>query len=573
MDFTRIFDIVGYHLRRHPDEGGLFELDAQHSWQKTSMPAFADTIIKYRVFLLQKGLAKGDRVGLLFHHTTARLLAMDLAAMSEGITPVMIHHQTPENDLRFICTDAQLKSLFYIYENDGMSALSIPCIAIPDPDTLAGYSEMPLFDAEILPGDLATIVYTSGSSGLPKGVMLTHQNIVSNLKSIVASVPIKAGQRALSFLPLAHIFERVVVWSYLIYSCRIYFLPDPKEVLVHIKTIRPHYFTAVPRLLERFYETILARRKAERGLNKWLLNLALRVGETYGPDQRKKLGYYYKKFIIHFLVYRVWRQMLGGEVKGIIVGGSALRAGIARLFSAAGIPVREGYGMTETSPVISINRFSPGQYRFGTAGMALPGVEVRITQANENGVGEIQVKGPNVMLGYTNPVLNTEVFTEDGWLKTGDLGQWIDGKFLAITDRASQVFKTSSGKFVYPVRITNLVERDPLVEFCCIEGFQKPYVVAIIKPDFVRLEEWCGHHDIHWTAPLYMVHNIKVVQHYQGIIDEANLQLASHEIIRKFILVADEWSIQNGDLSAIQKPRRQAILEKYQSELKKLYQL
>lgn len=573
MDFTRLFDIVGYHLNRHPGKGGLYDLNAEGQWIKTTMATLADFIKRYRAFLLNEGLVKGDRIGLLFHHTNARLIALDLAAMCEGITPVMIHHQTPESDLRFICADARLQRIFYIYQTDVIFALNTPCLPIPDPQTLETFQHVPLFDAEIMPGDLATIVYTSGSSGLPKGVMLSHQNIVSNLKSIVASVPIKPGQRTISFLPLAHIFERVVVWSYLIYSCQIYFLPDPKEVMLHIKTIRPHYFSAVPRLLERFYETVLARRKSERGLTKWLLNLALRIGEKYGPDRRKSLGYYYKKIIIHFLVFRVWRRMLGGKIKGVIVGGSALRAGIARLFSAAGIPIREGYGMTETSPVISLNRFAPGYYRFGTAGIPLPGVEVRIVAIGENDVGEIQVKGPNVMMGYTNPVLNSEVFTPDGWLKTGDLGSWVDGKFLTITDRASQVFKTSSGKFVYPTRITNLVERHPLVEFCCIEGFQKPFVVAIIKPDFLRLEEWCNQNDIHWTAPLYMVHNLKVVQHFQTIIDEANMQLASHEVIRKFFLVADEWSFQNGDLSAIQKPRRQSILEKYQPELKKLYQL
>lgn len=573
MDFTRIFDLIDFHLGRHPDEGGLYELTAPEHWDKTTISNLAENIKAHRALLLSQGLVKGDRIGILFRHATAGLLALDLAAMTEGIVPILIHDLTPESDMRFISADARLRCIFHTFHSDLLAMVSVPHYQIPSVAELDKYRGMPLFDATIVPEDLATIVYTSGSSGLPKGVMLSHQNIVSNLKSIVASVPVRRGQRTLSFLPLAHIFERVVVWSYLIYGCHIYFLPDPKEVLLHIKTIRPHYFTAVPRLLERFYETLLARRKAERGITKKLLNMALRIGEKYGPDQSKTIAYYFKRIIIHVLVYRVWRKMLGGEVKGVIVGGSALRAGIARLFSAAGIPIREGYGMTETSPVISLNRFEPGQFRFGTAGIPLPGVEVKIDQPDDQGLGQILVKGPNVMLGYTNPILNAEVFTTDGWLKTGDLGKWVDKKFLAVTDRVSQVFKTSSGKFVYPARITSLLERHPLVEFSCVEGFQKPYIIAILKPDFQRLEEWCHQHEVHWTAPLYMVHNLKVVQAYQSIVDEANTQLASHEMIRKFLLVADEWHVQSGDLSAIHKPRRKIILEKYQLELNKLYQL
>lgn len=573
MDFTRIFDLVDYHLGRHPGEGGLYELIAPEKWKKTTIYDLAETIKTHRAFLLSHGLIKGDRIGVLFHHATADLLALDLAAMTEGIVPILIHHLTPENDLRFIVADAHLQCIFYALHSDLLAGIRVPYYQILTGPESDKYRGMPLFDASIIPEDLATIVYTSGSSGLPKGVMLSHHNIVSNLKSIVASVPVRPGQRTLSFLPLAHIFERVVVWSYLIYGCHIYFLPDPKEVLLHVKTVRPHYFTAVPRLLERFYETLLARRKAERGIKKRLLNMALRIGEKYGPDQPKTLAYYFKKIIIHVLVYRVWRKLLGGRVKGVIVGGSALRAGIARLFSAAGIPIREGYGMTETSPVISLNRFEPGQFRFGSAGLPLPGVEVKIDEPDDQGLGQILVRGPNVMLGYTNPILNAEVFTTDGWIKTGDLGKWIDKKFLAVTDRVSQVFKTSSGKFVYPARIISLIERNSLVEFCCVEGFQKPFVTAIIKPDFQRLEEWCHQNDIHWTAPLYMVHNLKVVKAYQAIVDEANSQLTSHEVVRKFLLVADEWMVQSGDLSAIHKPRQKTILEKYQLELNKLYQL
>ncbi|NJK84082.1 MAG: AMP-binding protein [Saprospiraceae bacterium] len=342
--------------------------------------------------------------------------------------------------------------------------------------------------AAIHEDDLATIVYTSGTTGEPKGVMLSHKNIVSNIKATIALVPINCDKITISFLPLSHIFERMVTYTYLATGASLYYIQHIETLLDDLQRIRPHYFTVVPRLVERAYDTILERATTLSPLRKKILFWSIKVGKQY-PERRLNFGYWCKLQLATVLVFNRWRAMAGWRVEGIIVGAASLAPELGRLFTAAGFNLREGYGLTETSPVIAFNRFEPGGYRFGTVGIAVPSVEIKIDGEEE---GEILVKGPNVMLGYYNKPDDTQaVLLPEGWLRTGDVGKIVHRHFLQITDRKKDIFKTSSGKYVAPQPIEALLKTSPYIAQSMIVGFQRPYITALIVPHFTLLKQWC----------------------------------------------------------------------------------
>ena len=298
----------------------------------------------------------------------------------------------------------------------------------------------------------------------------------------------------------------------------------------------------------------------------------MEVGKKYGPEKKLKPLFQLELLIARVLVLRLWKKRLGGKIKYIVVGAASLRPDIGRLFSAAGITIVEGYGMTETAPIISMNRFEPGMNRFGTVGIPVTGIEVKIDNPNEEHEGEILVKGPNVMIGYyKKPELTKEVLTEDGWMRTGDIGKFVHHRFLKITDRKKDIFKTSSGKYIAPQPLENHLKHSLFIERSMIVGFQRPFVTALIVPHFEILKSWCEEQDIHWTSPQFMIHNIKVRAKFQEEIDKLNNELPNIERIKNFVLCHQDWSIENGEITPTLKPIRNIILENNKNEIEKMY--
>ena len=499
-----------------------------------------------------------------------------------GVVVVPIHAAISKKDLEFILNDAEVKYCIVsnreLYER--VTAARENAIGLKGIYTLEKLPDVPGWDnlvkvpnekhleafqgfkAAIHEDDLATIIYTSGTTGQPKGVMLSHKNIVSNIKSTIALTPVNCDKRILSFLPLSHIFERMVTYTYMAVGSSLYYCNLDEMILENIREVRPHYFTSVPRLLEKLHDGILQEAARQSSFRRKLIYWAIKLGKRYKGRKGMSLPYWFKSLFADLIIYRRWRKALGGRIEGIAVGAAALLPELGRLFSAAGIEIREGYGLTETSPVISFNRFEPGGVRFGTVGIPIPGVEVKIDEPNDEGEGEILAKGPNVMLGYYKNEEETKaVIDEDGWFRTGDIGKFVHKRFLQITDRKKDIFKTSSGKFIAPQVIENHLKSSQLIEQAMVVGFKRPFPTALIVPRFSMLKVWCQENNVHWTAPQYMVINPKVVQRFQEEIDRLNEDLQNYQRIRKFYLLHEEWSMEKGELTSTMQSKSSFILK------------
>ena len=588
MDFRRVFEIPEYQAARFARQAACAERGA---WEWDTWPV--EILLSRRDALsagmLRLGLKPGDRAAILTHAGSPAWLALEYAMMQIGVIPVPLHSTARLAEITQILTDA--RPAFVWASNADMWAKLRQCnISLPpvgaieriDDETIVCCDD--LFatppDNEALrriaqiretltPDSLAAILYTSGSTGRPKGVTLTHHNIVSNVKSLLAITPLEPGMRALSFLPVSHIFERTVVLTCQAAGMCVWFAPRLSDLAQTLEEARPHFFAAVPRVLERFLEAI---REQNAQLPPWkrrIAGWALKFGLRYPAERgiQKPRGWL-RLQIARILVFRRLRRRLGGHLRAIVIGAAALPEHLARLFAAAGIAVREGYGLTESSPVLTFNRFEPGGARFGTVGQPIPGVQIRIAWPNERGEGEIEAFGPNVTRGYwQNPEATAERFTADGWLRTGDLGHFEGRNFLRITGRASEVFKTASGKFVAPEQVEQALRAEPLVSQCMVAGLNQSSLSALIVPDFAYLENWCARHHIHWTAPPYMVLNLRVLQAYQALIDQINAEsLEAHERIGAFQLLHEVWTPDNGLLTPTLKLRRQALREHFAAE-------
>lgn len=591
MDFKRLFDVFQYQLARYPQEVALVHRE-NDEWRYFSTQECMDEINKASAGLIDLGLEKGDKVGLLFESGNAYFNFLDFGMMQLGIVSVPIHSNIRATELAYILKDASIKicitSSKILYEKvlgqrEEIDALEkVFCLdasaknsarqelfkTVTDQHVRLLENQKPMIQET----DLATIVYTSGSSGNPKGVMLSHLNIVSNIKATISLVPVNCEKRVVSFLPLSHIFERMVSFTYIAAGASIYYVDHIENVIPIIKEVRPHYFTSVPKILERMYEGIIRQGQESSALKRKILHWALNLGERYKGKRGMGLLYRMKLMLADLLVYRQWRNVLGGKVEGVVVGAAALQARLGKLFSAAGIDIREGYGLTETAPVIAFNRFEPGGLRFGTVGLPIPGIRIKIEAPDEKGAGEVLVKGPGVMLGYYNkPDLTKEVMTADGWFRTGDVGKFVHKRFLKITDRKKDIFKTSSGKYVAPKVLEQALNTSPFIEQSFIVGFNKPFVGALILPDFERLKRWCEENKVHWTAPQYMALNPKVLQFLQQHILDLNETFSNTEKVKKIILLHENWSVQTGELTPTLKLKRQEITKKYQKEIEEIY--
>jgi long-chain acyl-CoA synthetase len=589
INFTRVFDLVAYQLKKYPQKNCLNSF-VNGKWINLSTDEVQKKTDDVSCWLLNQGYMPGDVVVVVPTMGSPDWVIIDFACQQIGLILVPVHPTSSPEEMSFILSETQAK--LCITSNAGLyfkaqlvceQTVGISrCFHLEKNEKgyFPGFTGKPdqatreklhVIKNSVSENDTLAILYTSGSTGISKGVILSHKNVVSNIKSILTVLPVEPGDRALSFLPFSHIFERTACFTYLAFGVNIYFSHSKESINSDFKSVKPAFCTSVPKTLEKMYDYLLEQRASKSIVRRKLISWAMNVGQHYKSEKRNGVGIRIKLFMARVLVLNHWRNALGGKARFVIVGAAALRPDIARLFSATGVLVLPGYGMTEASPFISVNRPKPGMFRFGTVGLPLPGVDVKIDQPNEDGEGEILVSGPNIMQGYfKRPDLTQEVLA-DGWLRTGDIGKFDNRKFLTITGRKKDIFKTTAGIYISPQQLEDYFTTSPFISQCFVIGFNKPFVSAVLVPNFVLLKHWCEQNGVHWTSPDFMIHNIKVLQKMQHEIDELNLNLESYKRIRKFILSNTEWTIDTGELTASFKVIRGKLLEKHGAAIEKLY--
>ncbi len=579
----RIFDIIRYQASEYPKADCLTsKIDGR--WQSISTQEFIKLAMQLTTGMYNLGLQKGDKIAMVSANRPEWHIA-DLAILQGGMINVPLYPTITVEEYAYILNHSESKLIFV--ENEELlhkvleAQKQVPSLKhIYTFNQIAGHKHWKeLLTDEIDEDrikqvmdsidehDLATIIYTSGTTGKPKGVMLSHKNIVSNVIGCWDRLPVDANSKALSFLPLCHVYERTVTYLYMYSGVSIYYAESIDTIGENLKEVKPQVFTAVPRLLEKVYDKIVAKGQELSGIKRamffWALNLGLRY-ELHGAN-----GWWYEfqLKIANKLIFSKWREALGGNVKAVASGAAALQPRLARVFNAARIPVMEGYGLTETSPVVSVNCEKNNGLMFGTVGRPLFNVQVKIAED-----GEILVKGPNVMLGYyKQPDLTKDVIDADGWLHTGDIGEIVGDGFLKITDRKKEMFKTSGGKYIAPQVIENKFKESPFIEQIMVIGEGEKHPAAFIQPAWDFLKEWCKRKGIPFESNQQIIQHPDVIKRFQEEVDKYNEHFAQYENIKKFELVPDTWSVETGELTPTMKMKRRVILQKYSKLYDKIY--
>ncbi|MES2558124.1 MAG: long-chain fatty acid--CoA ligase [Bacteroidota bacterium] len=541
-------------------------------------------LISYALF--DMGLQKGDKLSIISPNRPEWVMT-NMGIMEAGCINVPIYPTISQNDLVYILNDAEVKYVFVpgkeLYDKVYQVKDKIPgLIDIITFDAIEGATDWSSFlekgkgckkkdrleeiKAGIGTHDCATILYTSGTTGNPKGVMLSHHNLLSNAIASSEAATFGTDWKVLSFLPLNHVFERMLTVMYLYKGLSIYYAESMDKIADNLKEVQPHCFATVPRLLEKVYERIVAKGHELTGIKKQLFFWALNLGLRYEQNGANGWWYELQLKIANKLIFSKWREALGSKVEVIVSGGAALQPRLARVFTAARIPVLEGYGLTETSPVVAVNSFQPNSVRFGTVGPVIKGVQVKFAAD-----GEIMVKGPNVMMGYYKKPQETAEVMEDGWFKTGDIGELIEGRFLKITDRKKEIFKTSGGKFITPQLIENMLKESPYIEQAMVIGEGHKFAAALIIPSFAALKGWCERNNITYTTNEEMISKDFIVKKMQKQVDVTNKDLAQYETIKEFALLPYEWSIDGGELTPKLSLRRKEILRINEALIQKIY--
>ncbi|MBR9919847.1 MAG: long-chain fatty acid--CoA ligase [Bacteroidetes bacterium] len=604
MEISRLFDFI-YHQKNSLALDQAFGDYRDGQWVYLSTNEVIEQVNKVSRGLLKLGVQAGDKIGLVTYKNRPEWVIMDLGMQQVGAINVPVYPTISAGEYEYIFNDAEVKMCFCgsgdLVEKVKSAQPNVKSLTqvfafdegndAPFWKTIfsdEGAEEVEKRKAAVKTEDLATIIYTSGTTGNPKGVMLSHHNVVSNIMDVQEVMPLDPGDRVLSFLPLCHIFERAASYAYMYNSFSVSFtgtdnLGGPDGDLMAVK---PHFFTTVPRLLEKVYEKIYNKGLNLSGVKKGLFFWALGLTDDYEFDKKYSGLAKIKRNIADKLIFSKWRDALGGNIKGILTGAAPCPLKMAKVFSAAGIPIREGYGLTETSPGLCIGLYTPNGALLGAVGPALRSVEIEIDSDGEYrpGEGEILAAGPNIMMGYYNkPEETAEVlFEKDGkrWLRTGDVGKLVDGpggkKYLKITDRKKELLKTSGGKYVAPAVIENKVKEDFLVEQIMVVGESKKFVSAIIIPAEEALKDWCEHHDINWTSRGEAIRNPQVIDKFQRIIDEFNPNFSKIEQIKKFVLLDTDWEPSKTDgtdaeLTPTMKLKRRVISRKHAAEIDSIY--
>ncbi len=585
---TRLFDFPYYQLANYPI-ADAFVTKYKGVWEKTSTQEFIDKANAISRALLRMGVQKNDKIALISSNNRTEWNIMDTGILQTGAQNVPIYPTISEEDYAYILNHSEsiycfvsdqevydkvmriqaqtplLKQVFSFNEIEGCS--NWKSLLELGADT-ANQDVVEDRKNSVKPAELATIIYTSGTTGQPKGVMLSHDNIVSNLLNSAPRIPFEAGNsRALSFLPVCHIFERFILYLYQCYGVSVYFGESIEKVGDNIKEVQPNVMSAVPRLIEKVYDKIYAKGAELKGIKKALFFWAINLGLRYEPYGANGVWYEWQLKWARKLIFSKWKEGLGGELDLIVSGSAALQPRLARIFAAAEIPIMEGYGLTETSPVITVNDMRNFLFRVGTVGKPIQHVEVKIAED-----GEILCKGSNVMMGYYKDAEKTAEAIQNGYFHTGDIGEFDADGFLKITDRKKEMFKTSGGKYIAPQLIENAMKQSRFIEQIMVIGDGEKMPAAFIQPNFDFVREWAKLHQIILgTTTKELIENTQVLARIQEEITALNEKFGSWERIKRFELTPEIWSIKDGHLTPTLKLRRKIILEKYQNLYAKIY--
>jgi long-chain acyl-CoA synthetase len=588
---TRLFDCLALKLAQHPLEDMLAGKEGGQ-WRKYSTATVKDTVDRLSAGLLSIGIGAGDmtpegrdKVALLSKNRPEWVM-VDLAVQQIGAILTPLYPTINVNELEFVLGDAQAKVVFVNDQDLFLKVLSIKdrlphlqkiytfehvanalhwkeLMAAATPELIAS---IPSISDKIGYEDLATIIYTSGTTGTPKGVMLSHRNVLSNVTASLPCFPPGENMRALSFLPLNHILERMVTYMYLFKGTAIYYAESMDTIGDNLKEVKPNLFTTVPRLLEKVYDKIMAKGAELTGTKKKLFFWAHGLAEKFEINTSLSFGYRMQLAIANKLIFSKWREALGGNVKAIISGGAACQVRLIRIFTAAGITIMEGYGLTETSPVICVNRYEEDGREFGSVGPMISGVEVKIAED-----GEILCKGPNIMMGYyKRPDITAEVMQGE-WFSTGDIGTFSPRGFLKITDRKKELFKTSGGKYVAPLPIESRLKESIYIEQVMVIGADRKFVSALIVPSFPNVQEWARQQGIPETDPDKLIRDARVLEHFRELVESFNKFFNPVEQVKKFELLSQEWSVDSGELTPKLSLKRKVVLEKYKEAIERIY--
>ncbi len=591
-EFTKVFDIIDYRLANYADNKTLNTF-INGKWLSYGIKDIQHKVNTISSWLLDNDFKKGDKIAFVPNIGRPEWMMVDFACQQIGVIVVPMHPTANIKEVAFILNETGAKAcitagsgLYYkvlpllkkIASLEHLFHLEAKTPGYFQACTIKKVSKASLEAIEkikqsINEEDTFTIMYTSGTSGTPKGVMLSHANVMSNIKALLNLLPLKNGERVLSFLPFSHIFERTACYAYMTLGVELYFSQNRESFTHDFKTVQPVFCTTVPRILEKMYDFLQEQRLEKSAIKKSLIKWAIAIGKKFEESASFSPSYTTKLFFARVLVFNHWKKGLGGKLRYMAVGAATLRPEIGRLFSASGIKIREGYGMTETSPLISLNRYDNTTNKFGTVGLPLENIAVKIdTSIDEDNEGEILVKGANVMKGYyKRPEQTEEVFTEDGWFRTGDVGKFVNEKFLKITGRKKDIFKTSSGKYIAPEPLQDHFNASAFIQQSLIIGFQRPYITALVVPHFSLLEKWCEQENIHWTSPQFMVHNIKVAALLKNEIDQLNETLPNYKRIKNFTLCHKEWTTEMGGITNTYKIKRGELAGLFKKEIDKMY--
>lgn len=586
MSYNRIFDIIEHQQKNCSLEICFSRREDKKTWTHYSTAQFIETAHQLSQGLLQLGLQKSDTIAIISTTNRPEWHFIDLACLQIGVIDIPVYPTISSKEYEYIFNHAAVK---YVFVSDKLMYRKIASVitnvssikgiySFDEIENVLHWKSLLINDNNlseqvfqiknsIQPQDIATIIYTSGTTGTPKGVMLSHHNIVANVKDCLIAIPVEKQTRVLSFLPLSHVFERTINYVYFAGCVSVYYADGLETISEHLQDIKPHYFTTVPRLLERVYEKIIKKGKALTGLKKQLFFWSVKQAENIPLGKSKSFTEASNLVVANKFVFSKWREALGGNIRAIICGSAPLQPRLATIFTNAEIPVLEGYGLTECSPVVSVVPMIKEEYRAGCVGKLLHSVQAKIAED-----GEILIKGPNVMLGYYKDETETKKsFDADGWLLTGDIGEFTADGFLKITDRKKELFKTSGGKYVAPAPIENKLKESFYIEQIALQGDGEKFVSALIVPNFDNLKEWATNHKIQYQNLKEIIENQSVKQLYKDIITEFNVNFGKVDQIKHFELIADEWTPENGLLTATMKLRRKKITEKYQSLINTIY--
>jgi long-chain acyl-CoA synthetase len=581
----RLFDFAYYALKNHPRPDAL-NTKVKGEWHSLSTQEYIDKAESLARGLIELGVQPGDKIAIISTNNRTEWNICDQAILSVGAIDVPVYPTITPEDYEFIFNDAEVK---YCFLSDEDLFKKVDAIKDKVPSLKNIYSFEPIKGCDswdnvfmstkeknqkelasrmkvVKPEELATLIYTSGTTGTPKGVMLSHNNITQNALAASERLPVDPVAKGLSFLPLCHSYERVLVYVYMKTGVGTYYAESLETIGDNLREVHPEVFSAVPRLLEKVFDRIMDKGKGLTGVKKILFFWAVGLAEKYEHEGKSSL-YYFQLKLARKIIFSKWKEALGGKVLAIASGAAALNPKLAKIFAGAGVNIQEGYGLTETSPVLTVNLPTDHGHVLGTVGTPLKGVELKLDTD-----GEILAKGPNVMMGYYGrPDLTAEVMTEDGWFRTGDIGEILDGGYLRITDRKKEIFKTSGGKYIAPQNMENVFKESPFIEQCMVAGENEKFPVLLVQANFEFLKKWCKGKNIDYTTDEKIIQNQMVIDRIQKEIDLKNESFAKWEQVKKTYLSPDLWTIPAGHLTPTMKLRRKPILSMYSESYESLF--